>query len=44
MASLEKVKNIRQYVFSGRTMLALPFMRKVTGYAINRREWSDNNE
>ncbi len=25
-------------------MLALPFMGKVTGYAINRREWSDNNE
>lgn len=25
-------------------MLALPFMGKVTGYAINRRVWSDNNE
>ena len=25
-------------------MLALPFVGKVTGYAINRREWGDNNE
>jgi sterol desaturase/sphingolipid hydroxylase (fatty acid hydroxylase superfamily) len=25
-------------------MLALPFMGKVTGYAINRREWSGSNE
>ncbi len=25
-------------------MLALPFVGKVTGYAINRREWSDSNE
>ena len=25
-------------------MLALPFMGKVTGYAINRREWGDSNE
>jgi sterol desaturase/sphingolipid hydroxylase (fatty acid hydroxylase superfamily) len=25
-------------------MLALPFMGKVTGYAINRRVWSDSNE
>ena len=25
-------------------MLALPFVGKVTGYAINRREWDDSNE
>jgi len=25
-------------------MLVLPFMGKVTGYAINRREWRDSNE
>jgi hypothetical protein len=25
-------------------MLALPFVGKVTGYAINRREWSDSHE
>lgn len=25
-------------------MLALPFVGKVTGYAINRREWTDNDE
>ena len=25
-------------------MLALPFVGKVTGYAINRREWQDSNE
>jgi len=25
-------------------MLALPFMGKITGYAINRREWSSNSE
>jgi sterol desaturase/sphingolipid hydroxylase (fatty acid hydroxylase superfamily) len=25
-------------------MLVLPFIGKITGYAINRREWSNNNE
>ncbi len=25
-------------------MLALPFVGKVTGYAINRREWKDSHE